>query len=42
MVEAQEVKNGRVEIGNVGAILNRLEAEFIGCTDGLAAFDAGT
>lgn len=39
VVEAQQVKNGGVEIGNVGALLNSSEAEFVGCADGLAAFD---
>ena len=42
VVEAQEMKNGRMEIGDMGSFLNSFEAKFVGRANSLATFDAGT
>src|SRR5437016_4888857 len=41
VIQAHEVEDGGVEIGDVAAVFDGFEAEFVGGTDGLAALDAG-
>ncbi len=40
MIQAHQVKDGRVEIGDVALIFDGPEAEFVGRPHGLAAFHA--
>jgi len=35
VVEAKQGKNGRVQIVDVQAVLDRVQAEFVGAADGL-------
>ena len=42
VIQTHEVQDGGVEVGNVAAIFDGPEAQFIGAADALAAFDAGT
>lgn len=42
VIEAHEMEHGGLDIVNVDGILNDVETELIGSTDGLASFDAAS
>src|SRR5437588_11925843 len=39
VIEAERVKNGSVNVVDVGALFNSTESDVIGCAEHLAAFD---
>ena len=42
VVDSHEVQDGGVKVAYVAAFFDRFETEFVGGTNGLTAFDAGT